>query len=184
MPLKIDSDFIWKIVVAGDGGVGKSCILHRYIHNEFIDDMKMTIGAQFHTQLLERQSSGGDLFKINLVLWDFSGQERFKFIFDDYCRGASGAFIMFDMERIQTLYETQKWATMIRNNSNSEIPVVLIGGKLDLLSKERLDEVNAMANQVARDLGCIAYIPTSSRLPFNVNESIMYMVDLLITQNA
>lgn len=139
----------------------------------------MTIGCQFHTQLLERQT-----YKINLVLWDFSGQERFRFMFDDYCRGAAGAFIMFDMSRVQTLYETEKWIGMVHKNTKEEIPVVLLGGKLDLLDQVQLEEVNAAADIVAKENGCIAYVPTSSKTGFNVNESILYMVDLLIAQNG
>nr|MDO8111108.1 Rab family GTPase [Candidatus Sigynarchaeota archaeon] len=176
---RFDTDYIWKLLVVGEGGAGKSCVLHRYIHNEFIHDMKMTIGCQFHTQLLERQN-----YKINLVLWDFSGQERFRFIFDDYCRGSSGAFVMFDMSRLQTLYETGKWVSIVRKNSKEDIPIVLLGGKLDLLDQTKLEEVNAAADQVAHEHGFTAYVPTSSKTGFNVSESIMYMVDLLISKNA
>jgi len=176
---RIDVDFIWKLVVGGEGAVGKSCVLHRYIHNEFVADMKMTIGAQFHTQILERQG-----YRINLVLWDFSGQERFRFIFDDYVRGASGAFIMFDLARIQTLSETAKWAQLIRSNSKKDIPIVLLGGKLDLVLPEELENTNNYADKIAQENGCTAYIPTSSLTGFNVNESILYMVDNLIQQNA
>ncbi len=176
---RFDTDFIWKLLIIGEGGSGKSCILHRYIHNEWIEDMKMTIGCQFHTQLLERQN-----FKINLVLWDFSGQDRFKFMFDDYCKGASGAFLMFDMSRLQTLYEVSKWSQMVKKNTKGNIPIVLLGGKLDLLDQQKLAEVNAAADQITKETGSIAYVPTSSKTGFNVNESIMYMVDLLIAQNS
>jgi Ras-related protein Rab-4B len=176
---RFDTDYIWKLLIIGEGGSGKSCVLHRYIHNEFLTDMKMTIGCQFHTQLLERQN-----FKINLVLWDFSGQDRFRFMFDDYCKGASGAYVMFDMSRLQTLYEVAKWIHMVKKNTKGEIPIVLLGGKLDLLDKHKLAEVNAAADQVSKENGCIAYVPTSSKSGFNVNESVMYMVDLLIANNS
>ncbi|MBD3187044.1 GTP-binding protein [Candidatus Bathyarchaeota archaeon] len=176
---KIDSDFIWKLVIAGPGGVGKSCILHRYIHNEFIDDMKMTIGCQFHTQLLERQD-----LRINLVLWDFSGQERFQFIFDDYVRGTSGAFIMFDLSRPNTLMNLDKWLNLLYKSGKKDVPIVLVGGKVDLLDHDQLVKLNNQANQVVKENNLMAYIPTSSKTGFNVNETIMYMVDLLINQNV
>lgn len=176
---KIDSDFIWKLVIAGPGGVGKSCILHRYIHNEFIDDMKMTIGCQFHTQLLTRQD-----LRINLVLWDFSGQERFKFIFDDYVRGTSGAFIMFDLSRPNTLMNLENWLNLLYQSGKKDVPIVLVGGKLDLLDHDQLVSLNNQANQFVKENNLTAYIPTSSKTGFNVNETIMYMVDLLINQNA
>lgn len=176
---KIDSDFIWKLIICGAGAVGKSCLLHRYMHNEFVDDMKMTIGCQFHTQLLERQG-----YKVNLVLWDFSGQERFKFIFEDYVRGASGAFVMFDLSRPETLDDTTAWVELIRNKTKHEIPIVLVGGKLDLLDHDSLLELNKQANEQVKRLGAFAYVPTSSKTGYNVKETIDYMVDLLLSRNA
>nr|MDO8112494.1 Rab family GTPase [Candidatus Sigynarchaeota archaeon] len=173
------TDYIWKLLIVGEGSTGKSCLLHRYIHDEFLADMKMTIGCQFHTQLLERQN-----YKINLVMWDFSGQERFRFIFDDYCRGSSGAFVMFDLSRMATLYKTEEWASIVRNNSKADIPIVLLGGKVDLLDRTKLEEVNAEIDKFTHEHGFTAYIPTSSKTGFNVNESIIYMVDVLLAKNA
>jgi small GTP-binding protein len=167
-------DYIWKICVGGQGGVGKTTILYRFIHNEFIEDTKLTVGVQFHTQALERQNR-----KISLVLWDLGGQERFRFIQPEYVRGAVGGFICFDMSRFMTLESTREWIDMFRQSAPNA-PLVLVGTKLDLCSDAEQESVMAAANQLVAETGCIAFIPTSSKLGINVNETVYYMVDTLL----
>ncbi|NMC07170.1 MAG: GTP-binding protein [Candidatus Lokiarchaeota archaeon] len=167
-------DFIWKIVVGGQGGVGKTTILYRFIHNEFLEDTKLTVGVQFHTQNLERQSR-----KISLVLWDLGGQERFRFIQPQYVHGAVGGFVCFDMSRYMTLESTREWIDMFRQNAPAA-PVVIVGTKLDLVSEAEQQTIMDAANQLVAETGCLAFIPTSSKLGINVNECIYYMVDTLL----
>ncbi|MHA1716838.1 MAG: Rab family GTPase, partial [Promethearchaeota archaeon] len=138
-----------------------------------------TIGCQFHTQVLERRG-----YKINLVLWDFSGQKRFRFFFGEYMRGAAGAFVMFDLSQISTLNSVGDWLNLIKKNSPPGIPILLIGGKYDLVPKDKVDETNKLGQETAKKYGFLSYTPTSSKLNFNVNESILYMVDLLLHQAA
>ncbi|MBD3186929.1 GTP-binding protein [Candidatus Bathyarchaeota archaeon] len=168
-------DYIWKLVVGGQGGVGKTTILHRYIHNEFIEDTKMTIGCQFHTEALERQGR-----KISLVMWDLGGQDRFRFIQGEYVKGASAAFVLFDMSRYMTLEASREWIAMIRENSTPNLPIVLVGTKLDLISQAEQDTINQSAQALVNELGLTAYSATSSKLGINVYETIHYMVDLLL----
>ena len=73
---------------------------------------------------------------------------------------------------------------MIRQNSPDDIPIVLLGAKADLIPQDKLAEINALGEKTAKEVGCIAYVATSSKWGYNVNESIMYMVDLLISQNV
>jgi GTPase SAR1 family protein len=91
---------------------------------------------------------------------------------------------MFDMARVQTLIEIAKWAQLIRSKSKNGIPIVLIGEDLDLVPPEDLESLNDYADKIAQENGFMAYIPTSSRTGFNVNESILYMVDNLISLNS
>ncbi|MHA1791328.1 MAG: Rab family GTPase [Promethearchaeota archaeon] len=168
-------DYIWKLVVGGQGGVGKTTILHRYIHNEFLEDTKMTIGCQFHTQVLQRQGR-----MISLVLWDLGGQERFRFIQGEYVKGAAGAFVLFDMSRFMTLEATREWIKMIRENSDPNLPIVLVGTKLDLVAEGEQAMINESANALVQEMGLTAYVATSAKLNINVNETINYMVDLLL----
>jgi len=167
-------DFIWKIAVGGQGGVGKTTILYRFIHNEFISDAKLTVGVQFHTQALERQGR-----KISLVLWDLGGQERFRFIQPEYVKGAVACITCFDMSRYMTLEATREWIDMFRQNAPTA-PIVLVGTKLDLIDQTEQENITNSANALVAETGCIAFIPTSSKLGVNVNETIYYLVDTLL----
>ncbi|NMC06091.1 MAG: GTP-binding protein, partial [Candidatus Lokiarchaeota archaeon] len=135
------ADYIWKIVVAGTGGVGKTTLLHRYIHHTFLEDSKLTVGVQFHTQELVRQG-----MRVNMVLWDLGGQKRFRFIQGDYIKGASAAFILFDMADPLTLENARdEWISMIRRFTTASIPIVLVGTKMDLVSEDMLRSTSVLA---------------------------------------
>ncbi|MFX0101442.1 MAG: Rab family GTPase [Candidatus Hodarchaeota archaeon] len=169
-------DYIWKIAVGGQGGVGKTTLLHRYIHNEFIEDTKLTIGVQMHTQSLIRQDR-----RINLVIWDLGGQERFRFIQGNYMKGSAGAFVMFDMSRYSTFSQIKEWVDMLRKQCSSSIPIVLVGTKMDLVTDpDELASVHQSALELVDELGLSCYSPTSSKTNTNIYETIHYLIDLLI----
>ena len=169
-------DYVWKIIVGGQGGAGKTTLLHRYIHDVFIEDMGMTIGVQMHTSNLIRQNK-----KISLVMWDLGGQERFRFIQGDYMRGASAAMVFFDMTHHEGFPQVQEWVELIRKNTFSKIPIILIGTKLDLVTDlTRSNEIHERAAKYAELLDLVCYTPTSSKWGINVYETMNFIVDLLI----
>jgi small GTP-binding protein len=116
-----------KIILAGDGGVGKTTLIHRYITNSFIDSTKLTIGAAFHTHEIEY-----DGHNVLVQIWDLGGQEQFKQmgLFGKYFKGASVSVVMFDLTRLNTIDSIPFWADLAKNASNCKL--VLVGGKKDL----------------------------------------------------
>ncbi len=116
-----------KVVLAGDGGVGKTTLIHRYITNSFIDSTKITIGAAFHTHEIETEEHS-----VLVQIWDLGGQEQFKQmgIFGKYFKGASVSIIMFDLTRLSTIESIPEWADLALGASNTKI--ILVGGKKDL----------------------------------------------------
>ncbi|MHA1244037.1 MAG: Rab family GTPase [Candidatus Heimdallarchaeota archaeon] len=116
-----------KIILGGDGGVGKTTLIHRYITNSFIDSTKLTIGAAFHTHEIEY-----DEHTVLVQIWDLGGQEQFKQmgLFSKYFKGASVSVIMFDLTRLSTIDSIPFWADLAKNASNCKL--VLVGGKKDL----------------------------------------------------
>ena len=116
-----------KVVLAGDGGVGKTTLIHRYITNSFIDSTKITIGAAFHTHEIETEEHS-----VLVQIWDLGGQEQFKQmgIFGKYFKGASVSVIMFDLTRLSTIESISEWADLALSASNTRI--ILVGGKKDL----------------------------------------------------
>jgi small GTP-binding protein len=172
------ADYIWKIVVCGAGGVGKTTLLHRYIHRTFADDLKLTVGVQFHTQELIRQG-----MKINMVLWDLGGQERFRFIQGDYVKGAAAAFILFDLSDPATLENARdEWIAMIRRFTTASIPILLVGTKMDLVHEDMLRSTSVLAEHIVKQHALCGFSATSSKWNINVDETILYMVDFLIWQ--
>ncbi len=172
------TDYIWKVVVCGAGGVGKTTLLHRYIHRTFVDDMKLTVGVQFHTQELIRQG-----MKINIVLWDLGGQDRFRFIQHEYIKGAAAAFILFDLSDPATLENARdEWIPMIRQYTNPSIPIVLVGTKMDLVSEDVVHSTSVLSEHIVKQHALSGFSATSSKWDVNVDDTILYMVDLLIWQ--
>jgi small GTP-binding protein len=173
--MTLEHDYVWKVIVAGDGGVGKTTIIHRYIENEFLDMLKLTIGCEFRTQVIERSGK-----IVSLVLWDLGGQDRFRFFQDKYMCGASGCFLCFDMSRYATLDNCVEWVKMLNNNCPG-VPTVLVGTKLDLVRDDNeYTSISSAALKMVDELGLLTCIFTSAKTGDNVNETIMYMVDTLL----
>ncbi|NHJ47618.1 MAG: GTP-binding protein [Asgard group archaeon] len=118
---------IAKVVLAGEGGVGKTTLLHRYLENKFLDSTKITIGADFYSKdiFLDEHS-------VKVQIWDLGGQEQFKQmgIFKNYFRGTNVTVVMFDLTRLITLDSVPEWADLALSNSDTKL--MLVGGKKDL----------------------------------------------------
>jgi small GTP-binding protein len=165
----------WKFVFGGEGGVGKTTLLQRFMYNEFNPATPLTVGVAFNTCMFERQGRN-----VGLALWDLGGQERFRFIQSIYMEKSNAAFVVFEMSNIGTLGQVPDWVSMIRKYNDPNIPIVLVGTKMDLVPNDELENIHAIANQYVVDNGLYCYGPTSSKLKLNVDEIIYYMVDLLL----
>ncbi|HME51571.1 MAG TPA: Rab family GTPase [Candidatus Lokiarchaeia archaeon] len=173
------TDIVWKIVVGGSGGVGKTTFLHRYLTKQFLQDSKLTVGVSFQSHCCVRQGKN-----INLVLWDLGGQERFRFVQKPYIKGAVAAFVMFDMSRFNTLLELKEWIELIRETTSSSVPIMLVGSKLDLIDPDDLPSINKEADQFAKEMNLMGCITISSKSGENVEETMEKMVDVLLMQKT
>lgn len=160
--------YMLKILVAGDGAVGKTTLLYRYVQGFFKDTRQMTIGIDFHTKNVEM---GKDSFQ--LLLNDFAGQERFRFMLDQWIQGAQGALVLFDITSMKSFENLDQWVPLVRRKKE-DLPILLVASKCDL------DDFAAVSDEQAEE-ACVkynlqGYIRTSSKLDFNVN----YLFELLI----
>ena len=121
--------YVYKILVAGQGGVGKTTLLTRIVTGKFVQNTAMTIGVEFH---LLNLTLGTEEEKVNTViqLWDFGGQERFRFMLDSYVAGARGALLLYDMTRLRTLDGLDEWVKIVRTH-DPDLPILFVGTKLD-----------------------------------------------------
>jgi len=132
-------DFLFKAIVTGDGGVGKTALTIRFTKGFFEQDYKLTIGVDFHIKTIDIQTSEG-IKKCKLQLWDTGGQERFSSVRPMYYRGALGALLVFDLTNIESFEHLPNWIEEIKSNSKIDIPMLLIGNKSDLINERVVSE--------------------------------------------
>ncbi len=130
--------YTFKLMLAGDGGVGKSSLVNRYVNNTFHDDTRITLGVQFMVKRLNIEGH-----PIDLQIWDFGGEDRFRFILPAYCRGAHGAIFMYDITSPPSLYHIDDWMGVLRSQ-NGKFPVVVGGTKADLYPARKVELAEVM----------------------------------------
>jgi len=120
-------DYLFKVVLIGDSGVGKSNLLSRFTRNEFNLDSKSTIGVEFATR-----SINVDGKTVKAQIWDTAGQERYRAITSAYYRGAVGALLVYDIAKQSTYTNVTRWLKELRDHADSNIVIMLVGNKSDL----------------------------------------------------
>ncbi|KAK4757315.1 hypothetical protein SAY87_018616 [Trapa incisa] len=120
-------DYLFKLVLIGDSGVGKSNLLSRFTRNEFNLESKSTIGVEFATKSL---NVDGKVIKAQI--WDTAGQERYRAITSAYYRGAVGALLVYDVTRRSTFENVGRWLKELKDHTDPNMVVMLIGNKSDL----------------------------------------------------
>lgn len=152
--------FILKILTAGEGGVGKTTLLQRYVEGKFSEETKMTIGVEFFLKETEIDDK-----HCTLQLWDFGGQERFRFLLESYVLGAKGALLMFDLTRYQTLENLEQWVKIVRKG-DPKLPILFLGTKLDLTDEIMVQD--DYAEEFIAQFDLIGYLKISSKTGENV----------------
>eukprot|EP00982_Pelagococcus_subviridis_P014954 31368-Pelagococcus_subviridis.AAC.7 len=122
-----DYDYLFKVVLIGDSGVGKSNLLSRFTRNEFCLESKSTIGVEFATRTIEVDTN-----TIKAQIWDTAGQERYRAITSAYYRGAVGALLVYDITKSESYEDVEKWLKELRDHADANIVIMLIGNKCDL----------------------------------------------------
>ncbi|KAG6503967.1 ras-related protein Rab11B-like [Zingiber officinale] len=122
-----DYDYLFKVVLIGDSGVGKSNLLSRFSRNEFSLESKSTIGVEFATRTIRVDDK-----VIKAQIWDTAGQERYRAITSAYYRGAVGALVIYDISRNMTFDNVERWLKELRDHTDSSIVIMLVGNKADL----------------------------------------------------
>ncbi|VDB83256.1 unnamed protein product [Peniophora sp. CBMAI 1063] len=156
-------DYLFKVVLIGDSGVGKSNLLSRFTRNEFNLETKSTIGVEFATRSI---SVDGKTLKAQI--WDTAGQERYRAITAAYYRGAVGALLVYDIAKHATYVNVTRWLKELRDHADSNIVIMLVGNKSDLkhLRAVPTDEAKAFATENG-----LSFIETSALDASNVESA-------------
>jgi len=168
-----DYDYLFKIVLIGDSGVGKSNILARYTKNEFNLESKATIGVEFATKNVVTDDK-----TVKAQIWDTAGQERFRAITSAYYRGAVGALLCYDITKHSTFDNVTKWLKEVKDNAEQHIVVMLIGNKCDL---EQLRAVNKEEVVELAQAHNLAFLETSALESTNIELAFQKLISKIYT---
>ncbi|ESQ51993.1 hypothetical protein EUTSA_v10017739mg [Eutrema salsugineum] len=139
-----DYDYLFKVVLTGDSGVGKSNLLSRFTKNDFSHDSRSTIGVEFATRSIQVDDK-----IVKAQIWDTAGQERYRAITSAYYRGAVGALLVYDVTRHVTFENVERWLKELRDHTDANTVIMLVGNKADLchLRAISMEEVKAFAER-------------------------------------
>ena len=178
MPLQV----VLKIITAGDGGVGKTTLLHRYVGGVFLESTQMTLGVEFLVKELEIQHHvNGENQAAVLQLWDFGGQAQFRHLLGKYAIGAKGAVLMFDLTRLITLDKIDQWVQICRKYDKN-LPIIFLGSKSDLDEDIRIED--GLAEEIREKYGLLKYLKVSSKTGENVNRAFELLVQEILERKG
>jgi len=170
-------DHLFKIVLVGDSGVGKSNLLSRFTRNTFSPDEKTTIGVEFATRIVPM--SDGKAIKAQI--WDTAGQERYRAITNAYYRGALGAMLVYDVTKAQTFENVPRWLRELKDHANRDIVLVLVGNKADLCEAKGRQVTEEQARQLAEEYE-LPWMETSAKDGMNVEDAFVKIVKDIYTK--
>lgn len=160
IPVPEIPDYLFKIVFLGEGAVGKTSLVGRYVYDSFEGDYLATIGTDIHVKKVHVDNTS-----VKLVVWDIAGQDDFAQLRKAYYQNATGAFFVFDTTRPETIGRTDEWMSAL-NGVTGDIPLVLLENKVDLESN--IDP--AVVKKVAKKHKLI-HVQTSAKEDTNVEEA-------------
>lgn len=154
----------FKLVLLGDTAVGKSCLVVRFVRDEFFEYQEPTIGAAFLTQTVKQDST-----TVKFEIWDTAGQERYRSLAPMYYRGAAAAIVVFDVTNPDSFEGAKSWVRQLRHRGPppGQVVIALAGNKSDMVKKRKVDREVAEEYAKEKDL---VYMDTSAKTAKNVKE--------------
>ncbi len=160
--------FKFKMCLFGDGGVGKTTLINRYISGKYNEDFQMTIGVDFYTKHIQIEDA-----TISLQIWDFAGENQFKNLLPNYVIGASGGIFMFDISRFSSLLHFEDWINVLSKAPDYQkdyLPILIVGGKSDLENIGKRVIEKEYAQEYGKKFNTFDFIECSSKTGENVEE--------------
>lgn len=171
----ITQDHLYKLIIIGDSGVGKSCILLRGMKDEFKSEHDITIGVEFGSFSIKLNNK-----VIKLQIWDTAGQETFQSVTKVFYKGAHCIFLVYDITKEDTFTRLESWMKEIRESSSANVMIYLVGNKQDM------EEHRAVATEKAIEFkkkeGLEGFVETSAKSGINVENLFVQAAKLLYTQ--
>lgn len=160
-------DYSLKVVVVGDSGVGKTCLLIRFIRDLWDEDSQPTLGVEFMTKIVTTEKH-----RIQLQLWDTAGQELFRSVTRGYYRGSAGALLVFDLTNRDSFENINRWLQDVKDVARSDVVTLLIGNKSDLCDgADKRQVTKEEAEAFAKQHG-MQYFETSAKTGEQIGDAI------------
>eukprot|EP00002_Diphylleia_rotans_P008043 TRINITY_DN1773_c0_g1_i1.p1 TRINITY_DN1773_c0_g1~~TRINITY_DN1773_c0_g1_i1.p1 ORF type:complete len:207 (+),score=42.76 TRINITY_DN1773_c0_g1_i1:49-669(+) len=166
-------DYLFKVLIIGDSGTGKSCLMTRFVDDTYSDHFISTIGVDFKIKTLSLQEK-----VIKLQIWDTAGQDRFRAITQSYYHGAHGILVVYDVTNKPSFDHLQYWFGEINQHANPNVVTVLVGNKIDLVKDRVVDRAEAMALAESKS---IKYLESSAKSGENVLDAFMNLITEIVT---
>jgi len=160
-------DYLFKLLLIGDSGVGKSCLLLRFADDTYTESYISTIGVDFKIRTIELDGK-----TVKLQIWDTAGQERFRTITSSYYRGAHGIIVVYDVTDKDSFNNVKQWLHEIDRYASPNVNKLLVGNKSDLASKKTVSTEDAQ--EFADELG-LEFLETSAKNANNVEAAFLRM---------
>ena len=169
--MDIDYDYLFKVLLIGDSGVGKSSILSRFVDEIYTDVYISTVGVDFKIKTIDLHNQ---ICKIQV--WDTAGQERFKSITSVYYKGANGCIIVYDITDKKTFENVYTWISELERYGPEKIPILLVGNKSDMEKKREVSELEGFS--LAKELN-IEFMETSAKNNLNIDMGFTFLTELI-----
>ena len=167
-----DYQYIFKLILIGNSGVGKSSILNRYMNKTFEDSYKCTIGVDFLMKSIEINGK-----TVKLQLWDTAGQEKYKSMVASYYRGANVAFVVFDLTNHESFDSLPLWIENYYRNGPEQKNIILIGNKKDMIDDRKVTQEEA---ELFSQTNNMMYFETSAKEGDNIEYVFTYAAEKLL----
>ncbi len=168
-------DYLFKLLIIGESGVGKTCLLLRFTDDSFTANHLTTIGIDFKIKIINLENK-----LIKLQIWDTAGQERFRTITKTYYKGAHGIILTYDVTDANSFKNIRNWIKQIEANAQTNVCKVLVGNKCDKPDRTVTEEEG---KKLAEDFGMILF-ETSAKTNKNVSEVFNYLTTEILKSNA
>ena len=166
----------FRAVTIGESSVGKTCLVNRFIRNQFNIAEANTVGAIYDTYTTQR-----DGLTIEVQIWDTAGQEKFRSLAPAYYRGAAAAVVVFDMSKRSTFQNLQSWIDDFKAVAGEDAVILVVGNKVDLSDQIQVTESEALEWSKARNAN---FFMTSAKEGTGVKELFSELVDILLQKST
>ena len=171
-------DYVYKLSLIGDGGVGKTSMAQRYVHGVFKADYKATIGTYISKKECQFEKLNTS---VKFIIWDLAGQNQFQRLWHDYMTDTRAGVIIFDLTNKESFENVRKWFEIITSVADPNVILILVGNKVDLKDSREVTTNKGM--DLAKELS-IYYMETSVKKNENIDEVFEWIALQIINQNV